>query len=36
MAMERVAQCLRIGVQEDIFVFDQILHFYQYIRVQLG
>ena len=30
------APCIRIGVQEDIFVFDHILHFDQYPRVQLG
>ena len=30
------AQCLRIGVQEVIFVFDHILHFSHYTRVQLG
>ena len=30
------AQCLIIGGQEDIFVFDHILHFDQYPRVQLG
>ena len=26
--------CIRIGVQGDIFVFDHILHFDQYPRVQ--
>ena len=30
------APCIRIGVQEDIFVFDHILHFDQYPRLQLG
>ena len=30
------AQCIRIGVQEDNFVFDHILQFSQYTRVQLG
>ena len=30
------AQCLRIGGQEVIFVFGQILHFSQYTRVRLG
>jgi len=30
------AQWLRIGVQEDIFVFDHIPHFDQYKMLQLG
>ena len=30
------AQCLRIGVVKHNFVFDHILHFYQYPTVQLG
>ena len=29
-------QWLRIEVHEDIFVFDHILHFSEYTRVQLG
>ena len=28
--------CIRIGVMKNNFVFDQILHFYDYTRVQLG
>ena len=30
------APCIRIGVQEGNFVFDNFLHFYDYIRVQLA
>ena len=33
---EGVAQWLRIEVHKDIFVFDHILHFPEYTRVQLG
>ena len=30
------ARCLRIGEHKDNFVFDHILHFSEYTRVQLG
>ena len=30
------AQCIRIGVMKDNFVFDHFLHFFDYTRVQLG
>ena len=28
--------CIRIGVQEDNFVFDHFFHFHQYTKVQSG
>ena len=32
----RKSQCFRIGVQEAIFVVDQICHLSEYTRVQIG